>query len=420
MNIGPYIGIVICIIFSAFFSATEIAFASASRIRLKSKSEAGNKNARLALYISDNFNEALSTILIGNNLVNITASSIAAVIIIDIFGDKGTILSTMVMTVIILIFGEITPKVMAKRLANGYVLYSAYPLRLLMFILKPAVIVVCYVVDLFSKLWEKDEEPSLTEEELVTIIEGVEDEGIIDEDTSDLLQSSLEISSINVSEVITPRTDLLTIDFEDDIDTIIELALDSPYSRIPIYEDSIDNIIGILYVNHLLIRLTENENIDKEEFKWILNDPVYIHQTMKLPEVFDLLNDGKSQMAIVNDEYGGTMGAITIEDILEELVCEIWDEYDEVQDEFIVVAEDKYVVSGDLSIRDFADYLDMEEEYFESEYSTIGGWTIDIFNDLPKENDTMKHNNFIIKILELGSQRISRMQVEVVDAIKED
>lgn len=141
---------------------------------------------------------------------------------------------------------------------------------------------------------------------------------------------------------------------------------------------------------------------------------------MKLPEVFDLLNNGKSQMAIVNDEYGGTMGAITIEDILEELVGEIWDEYDEVQDEFIVVAEDKYVVSGDLSIRDFADYLDMEEEYFESEYSTIGGWTIDIFNGLPKENDTMKHNNFIIKILELGSQRISRMQVEVVDAIKED
>lgn len=262
MSIEPYIGILVCIILSAFFSASEIAYASANKLRLKSKSEAGNKKAIVASYIADNFNEALSTILIGNNLVNIAASSIAAVIIIDLLGDKGTILSTILMTTIILIFGEIAPKTIAKKISDKYVLFSAYPLRILMIILKPILIVVLYILDLFAKLWDKDEqEPVLTEEEIVIIIESVEDEGIIDEEASDLLQSALEMSDIYVSDILTPRIDLVTIDLEDEMETIVATVLDAPYSRLPVYEDTIDNIIGILYVNHLLKLLAEKENM---------------------------------------------------------------------------------------------------------------------------------------------------------------
>lgn len=420
MSMLPYIGILVCIILSAFFSASEISYASANQLRLKNKSEAGNKYAKIALYISDNFNEALSTILIGNNLVNIAASSIAAVAIIDLFGNKGTILSTLIMTVIILIFGEITPKTIAKKLANKYVLFAAYPLRILMFIIKPAVKVVTFIVDLFSRLWKKDEEESgLTEEDIATIIESVGNGGIIDEEASDLLQSALEISDIYVSDILTPRIDLVTVDIEDDMDTIIDTVLDSSYSRIPVYEGTIDNIIGILYVNHFLKLLVEKEDIEREEFRSLLSDSVFIHQTMKLPEVFDILNNGKSQMAIVTDEYGGTMGCVTIEEILEELVGEIWDEYDEVYDEFIEVGENLYEVSGDLSIRDFADYLDIDEDDFDSEYSTVGGWAVELFNGLPDVNDTMQHNSFVLKVLELGTLRIIRLLVEVVDAAEE-
>ncbi|NLN54209.1 MAG: HlyC/CorC family transporter [Firmicutes bacterium] len=416
MSTESFLGILVCIILSAFFSASEIAFASANKLRLKSKSEAGNKHAKLALEIADNFNEALSAILIGNNLVNIAASAIAAVIIIDLFGEKGTIISTFLMTIIILIFGEITPKTIAKKISDQYVLFSAYPLKVLMFLLQPVMKVVLYIVKIFDQLWEKsEEEPHFTEEEIVMIIESVEDEGIIDEEASDLLQSALEISDIHVSDILTPRTDLVTIDITDDMETIIDTVLDSPYSRIPVYEDSIDNIIGILYVNHFLRVLAEKKQVDKEELRAVLSEPVFVHKTMILPEAFSLLNNGKSQMAIVTDEYGGTMGCITIEEILEELVGEIWDEFDEIENDFIEVGENLYEVNGDVSIRDFADYLDIDEEALDSEYSTISGWLIEMFNGLPNVNDTLEYNNLIFKVLELGNLRIEKILVEVVE-----
>ncbi|NLB41089.1 MAG: HlyC/CorC family transporter, partial [Clostridiales bacterium] len=354
-----------------------------------------------------------------NNLVNIAASSIATVIIIDLFGEKGTVVSTILMTIIILIFGEITPKTIAKKISNKYVLFAAYPLRVLMLILKPIIKIVLYVVDLFSKMWKKDEEElGLTEEEIAIIIESVEDEGIIDEDASNLLQSALEISDILVSEILTPRKYLVTIDIDDDMDSIIDVVIDSPYSRIPVYEGTIDNIIGILYVNHLLKLLVEKDIVEKEEFRAMLSVPVFVHQTMKLPEAFDLLNNGESQMIIVTDEFGGTMGCATMEGILEELVGEIWDEYDEVKNDFVEVGENRFEVSGDLSIRDFADYLDIDEEYFDSDYTTVNGWAIELFNGFPNVHDTVKCNNFVLKVLELGTLRISRILVEVIDNIE--
>lgn len=413
MDILPYIGILICLIFSAFFSASEIAYASVNSVRLKTKAESGNRYAQVALYISENFNEALSAILIGNNLVNIAASSISAVIIIQLMGEKGTFISTVIMTVIILIFGEITPKIVAKKIADRYVYVAAYPLLIIMKILTPVVNLVVKIVDQVSKLWKKDEEePSLTEEELVTIIESVEDDGIIDEEASDLLQSALKFTNIYVSEVITPRIDMVAIDIEDEMDEIIDIVLDSPYSRIPVYEETIDNIIGVLYVDHLLEKLADKEEIDKDEFNSILIDAFFVHQTMKLPEVFDILNKGRLQMAIVTDEFGGTLGCITIEDVLEELVGEIWDEYDEIQEQFIEIGENSFEVCGELSLRDLAEHLDLDDDHFESEYITVGGWAVENFNGIPKVNDTFEYENLLVRTIEVDGLRVSKLRID--------
>jgi len=414
MDILPYLGIIVCIMFSAFFSGSEIAFASVNKVRLKKKAESGNPYAKVALYISEHFDDALSTILIGNNLVNIAASSISTVIIISIMGNKGTVVATLVMTVIILIFGEITPKIVAKQINNQFVLFAAYPLRLLMFILNPVIKIVVFIVDNVSKLWKKeDNEPTITEEELVTIIESVEDDGIIDKHRSDLLQSALEFSDITVQEILTPRIDMTAINIEDDMDKIVEIVLDSAYSRIPVYEGTIDNIIGILYSVRFLKLLSERDN-DDIDLRSILIEPCFVHQTMKLPEVFTKLKSRRMQMAIVTDEYGGTMGCITMEDVLEELVGDIWDETDEIYNDFIKIEENTYEVSGDLSIRDFAEYLDIDEEFFDSEYSTVGGWTLEIFNGLPNVGDVIKYNNLNIEVLELDGLRVSRILVNVL------
>lgn len=412
MDILPCLGIIVCIAFSAFFSGSEIAFASANKGRLKKASESGNARARIALYISEHFDDALTTILIGNNLVNIAASSISTVIAINLMGETGTIAATIVMTIIILTFGEITPKIIAKQQCDKFVILVSYPLRFLMYILKPVILIIVAIVNLVSGLWKKDNqnEPSVTEEELVSIIESVEDEGIIDKERSDLLQSALEFSDISVEEILTPRTDMIAIDVNDDMDSIIETVLESPYSRIPVYEDSIDNIIGVLHLGRFLRKLADNKEVD---IRSILIDICFVHKTMKLPDIFDELKNRRLQMAIVTDEYGGTMGCITMEDILEELVGDIWDETDEIVNDFNIIGENTYEVSGDLSLRDFFDYVDLDDRDFESDYSTVGGWAIEMIDDIPNIGDTFKYKNLTIKVIALDGMRVTRLSIDV-------
>lgn len=412
MDILPYIGIVICLAFSAFFSGSEIAYASANKVRLKKAAEVGNKRAKTAYYISEHFDDALTTILIGNNLVNIAASSISTVIAISLMGESGTIVATIVMTIIILTFGEIAPKIIAKQQCDKFVLLVSFPLRFLIYILKPVIVVVVGFVNLASKLWKKDNnsEPSVTEEELVSIIESVEEEGVIDSERSDLLQSALEFSDISVEEILTPRTDMIAIDINESIDSIIETVLESPYSRLPVYEDSIDNIIGILHMGRFLRKLVDNKEID---IRSILIDACFVHKTMKLPDLFDELRNRRLQMAIVTDEYGGTMGCITMEDILEELVGDIWDETDEIVNDFKIIDENTYEVNGDLSLRDFFDYVDIDDRDFESDYSTIGGWAMEMIDDIPSIGDTFKYKNLTIKVIELDGMRVTKLAVFV-------
>ena len=325
--------ILLMLVLSAFFSGSEISFNAANKMRLRKAGEAGSKTAKLANKISEHFTIALSAILIGNNLANIAASTAATSIAIAMLsgvsgGDAiASTLATVIMTVIVLIFGEIVPKLLCKQHADTVVMWIAIPVLILMIVLAPAVAVVMGLLWVLRLIWGKDknEGVDVTEEELSSIIDTVEEEGVIDEGQSDLLQSTLEFHETTIEEVMTPRIDLTTIDIDDDRESIIDTIENSTYSRIPVYEDSIDNIIGILYLNQYYRAAVDDPNADIRE---MLMKPCFLHKTMYLPDALRHLRDRRTHIAIVIDEFGGTMGVVTIEDILEELVGHIWDESD--------------------------------------------------------------------------------------------
>jgi len=407
---GPYILILIFIGFSAYFSASEIAFASANKMRLKKAAESGSKKAKLAYFIYEHYETALTTILIGNNLVNIAASSLATLIAIKLLGEAGAGVATVVMTILILIFGEILPKIIAKDHAEGFSLTTAPFLRFLMFITFPVVFILSILLNAVNRIFGIPEQsPSVTEDDLYSIIETVEDEGIIDEERSDLLQSALDFSEIAAQEIITPRVDMVSVDVEDDMDTILDIAVHSRFSRIPVYEDNIDNIIGILYLNHFFKKIVETKEFS---IRTLLMDVCFIHKSMKLPSVLAELKRRKMHMAVVTDEYGGTLGVLTMEDVLEQLVGEIWDESDEVEVYFKVIDEKIVEVDADISIYDFLEYFEIDERDFDSDYTTVGGWVIDMLNGFPEAQASFQFQHLKIWVQDITNHRILTVRVE--------
>ncbi len=388
--------IILMVVLSALFSASEISFNASNKMRLKKAAENGSRSAALAYKISGDFTTALSAILIGNNLANIAASTAATVVAMNLLMSLRTLnsdgmasfVSTVVMTVVILIFGEIVPKIIAKNNADSAVRIFAWPTRILTWILYPLVWLVMRLIRLLSSLWGKDDEdaPTVTEEELSTIIETAEEEGVVDEEKSELLQSAIDFRDTTVEEIMTPRIDMTAFDIADSPEEIAELVNDSRYSRIPVYEDSIDNIIGILYLNHYYKRLTDSE--DPFSLRDLLMKPSFIHKTMKLPAALSLLRERKTHIAIVVDEYGGTLGLVTMEDILEELVGDIWDESDEIVEQCVRTGENTYEVNGDMNIDDFFAEIEFEPREFECEYSTVGGWAIEMLDADPHVGDS--------------------------------
>lgn len=417
----PYAAIVLLIALSAFFSGSEIAFASANKMRLKKGAAEKGLRERVAYDISEDYNNALSSILIGNNLVNIAASSVATVIAMSIFGENsslGPTAATVVMTVLVLIFGEIAPKIVAKKNADSFSVAVALPLRLVMAVLRPVNVVVLWVLRQFEKLWGKTEEPSMTEEELASIIEIIEDEGVIDEEQSELLQSALEFSDITAQEILKPRVDMVAIDIDDDFEENKKLIFDVPFSRIPVYRGTIDNIIGLLYVDHFFKKLIDQP--DMTDFEDILMPPCFIHKTMKLPAVMAQLRSHQMHLAIVVDEYGGTMGMVTMEDAIEQLVGDIWDETDEIVSDITQISPDSYRVSGDLSIYDFLEAFEIDDHRFDTEYVTVGGWAIEMFDGYPQKGDSFDYQNLRVTIDEVDDLRITQLVVQVFPKPQED
>lgn len=397
---------------SAFFSGSEIAFASANRLRLKKAAEEGGFRARVTDYIAENYDNALCTVLIGNNIVNMAASSVATLAAIAVVGEAtGPAWATFFSTILILIFGEITPKIVAKQHCDGFAGAVALPLRLLMVLLSPLVAVVLWLVDKISVLWGGEPKPAaVTEDELVTLIETVEDEGVIDEERSDLLQSAIEFSEIEAQEITTHRVDMLAIDIEEPLDEVERIVNHSPFSRIPVYEGSIDNIIGVLYLNHYFKALLDDPDADLRK---LLMEPCYVYKTTKLPAVLETLKRAKQHLAIVTDEYGGCLGLITMEDVLEQIVGDIWDETDEIENEVVERASGEYELDGDMAIDDFTELVGLDDEAFETESATVGGWTLEMFGTYPQEGQSFKYENLTVTVLKMDGLRVEKVLVQV-------
>jgi len=377
---------------------------------MQNMADDGNENAKLALRMADNFDRILSTILIGNNVVNLSASSIATVVATVLLGASGAAVSTIVLTVLVLTFGEILPKSYAKAHAEAIVLKVAKPLHAVQVILTP---ISWFFIKLQKSVKSKDAqaEPSVTEQELKTIIQNSEVEGVLDESESDIIQSVFDFNDTTVQEILIPRVDMTAIDVDDDLNTILEAAVTHGYSRIPVYEDTIDNVIGILYGKDLLEAYVHSKEIDVRS---MVRECIYVHRSKKIS---DLLSDFKRQklhIAIVTDEYGGTLGLVTMEDILEELVGEIWDESDEVTHDVVRLSDTCYEVQGDFNIEDFFEKISYCYKNFDCEYSTVGGWMLESLEHIPQEGESFEYDTLRLTVSEMDEQRIVKLRVDLL------
>lgn len=402
--------IVILICFSAIFSATETAFSSANKIRLRNLSANGNKKATRAIKIVDRFDKALTAILVGNNIVNIASTSIATVAFTRILGEGSVGVATAVMTVVVLIFGEVVPKSFASEHAEGVAMFMATPLSVLITVLTPIILFFSGLKKLMNKLLgSKNDAPSVTEEELMYLVEEIEDEGVLEEQESNLVRSALEFDEITIEEILVPRVNIIAVSLYEDIEVIKEVFLTENYSRLPVYDKNIDDVVGIIrQPDFFAFYLNKQDDIRK-----ILKKPLYVSGHKKISEVLMLMQKSKIHMAVVVDQYGGTEGIVTLEDILEELVGEIYDESDGEDRSFVKLGENTYEVNGEYNVEDMLENIGLPLDLVETECNSVGGWFMDLAEHIPEENESVTCGIFKLTALEADEQRIKRIRVEV-------
>ena len=411
-----YLLLVLLIAASAFFSATETGLSTANKIRMKNNAEAGDRRAKLVVRLSESYDKAISTILVGNNVVNIASTSVATMLFTRAFGaEMGAALSTAVMTVVILTFGEILPKNFAKANSDRVILTTAGALSVLIKLLSPLVFIFVKLSALVTRKRKGEEQPSVTEEELKYIIESIEDEGVLEEQESELVQSALDFDEITVQEILTPRVDMVTVNVDADEEEVLSLVRENGISRIPVYEKTVDHITGLVRARDVLLCSVEGRPIRLRE----LQTPCkFVHKNMKISQLLNQFRHDKSHLAIVTDDYGGTMGLVTLEDILEELVGDIWDEYDDVVTEFQQVSDNVFEVSGDYNIYDLLEDLEVDSRDFESDYNTLGGWTTEILEHIPEEGESFTYKNLKVTVLKMEEQRVAKLRIERTPAEK--
>lgn len=398
--------IVLCVVMSAYFSATETAFSSLNRIRIKNLADKGNKSAALVAKISEQYDSMLSTILIGNNIVNIGCSSLATVLCLKWLGeDMGPSISTIATTVVVLIFGEISPKSIAKESPEKFAMFSAPILKVLMVILTPFNYLFGLWKKLLSKIIKSDEDRGITEEEILTIVEEATQEGGIDEEEGSLIRSAIEFREMEAVDILTPRIDVEGVEIHATKEQIAEVFTETGYSRLPVYEDSLDHIVGIIYHKdfHNYVYHTE------QEISTIIRPVRFITKTRKISDLLKELQQEKSHIAVVLDEFGGTVGIVTMEDILEEIVGEIWDEHDEIIQAFEKISEEEYVVLGSANVEKLFEELEIEEEV---EVVTVSGWVMNLLQRIPKENDTVTYGDWEITVTEMNGKRVEKASIK--------
>lgn len=407
-----YIAIVILLIMSALFSSMETAFSSVNKIRLKHEAANGSKKAARALDIAENFDKALTSILIGNNIVNILSSALGTVIFTDLFGTAGIAVSTAVMTVLVLTFGEIIPKSFAKQNAEKCALAFAGILGGIMFILTPFSAVFGGLQRLLSKISKPDDSPNFTEDELKYIIEEIEDQGVLEEKESDLVRSALEFDEITVEQILVPRVKIVAVERGAGIDDIMEIFIRDRYSRLPVYEGSVDNIVGLVNEKDFFALVTRSEGAPSG-IEGIIQKALYVSEMKLISEVLYEMQRSKIHMAIVKDQYGGTSGLVTMEDIIEELVGEIYDENDEVIDNIVKSAENVYDVRADVSVSDMLEELELPDNLIETDSNSVGGWVMELFGRIPEIGDTITEGVFTVTVLEADEQSVSKVGVKI-------
>lgn len=401
--------IVICIIMSAYFSATETAFSSLNKIRIKNMAEKGNKRAALVMKLSENYDSLLSTILIGNNIVNILSASLATVLFVKLLGDEaGPSVSTAVTTIVVLIFGEVSPKSIAKETPEKFAMFSAPILSFFVFLLTPFNFLFKQWKKLLSLIFKSEEENGITEEEFLSIVEEAQEDGGINEQESMLIQNAIEFTEQEAIDVLTPRIDITGVPTTASKEEIAQIFTQTAYSRLPLYEDTLDHIVGIIYHKDFYNYVYYKENKTISE---IARPAIFVPKSKKIGVLLKELQQKKSHIAVVLDEYGGTVGIITLEDILEELVGEIWDEHDEVSEEIEAKSEKEWIVCGNANLEKVFETLNLETDEEEIHALTLNGWFMDILGRAPKETDKVTYNGYIITVLAMNENRIQKVQI---------
>ena len=404
MNISLII-IVCCIIMSAYFSATETAFSSLNRVRMKSLAEKGNKRAALVLRLSENYDSLLSTILIGNNIVNITSTSVATVLFVRLLGEeRGSSLSTLVMTIVVLIFGEVSPKSLAKEVPENFALFSAPILRVLVVILSPANFLFGQWKKLLSLIFKFFRENGITEEELLIMVEEAKQDGGIDEQEGTLIRSAIEFSDLTAEDVLTPRIDVAAVPADATQEEIADIFTETGFSRLPVYRENVDNIVGIIYQKDFYNQIYHTERKLEE----IIRPALFIAMGKKVGQLLKELQQKKMHIAVVLDEFGGTAGIVTLEDILEELVGEIWDEHDKVVQEVEQISDGEYLVMGSANVEKLFERLGKEREF---DVLTVSGWVMEVAEKIPAAGEQFRFEDLEITVLEMDDKRVEKVRI---------
>lgn len=410
MSTTAYIVVMALLIMgSAYFSATETAFSSLNKTRLKSMAEKGNKKAVLAHKLSEKYDKLISTILIGNNVVNITLSSVATVFFISkVDPAYGATISTAVITVLVLIFGEISPKSIAKDMPERFACFSAPYINFLIILLTPINFIFTMWKKLISKIFKIEENAKMSPEELIMLVDEVQQEGVFDDEDSELVRNAIEFAELKAEDILTHRVDLEAVAIDEEKSEIAKMFTQTGFSRLLVYEESIDKIVGIIHLKDFLTM----DGITKKKLKDIMTEPLFVQKSVLINDLLKILQKNKSHIAVVIDEYGGTLGMVTMEDILEELVGEIWDEHDEIVENFKEVAENEFVVDGSVNFEDFCEFFNLEAE---SESISVGGWVMELMEKIPENGDNFGYEHLDITVTETDSHRVVTLNVKRVE-----
>ena len=412
-SIGIIVALVLLVIASAYFSATETAFSSLNKIRLRNMADDGNRKAEATLRLAEDFDRLLSTLLVGNNIVNITAATLATLFFTKLNPEYGATISTVVLTLVILTFGEISPKTIAKEHAESWAMTSTPLLRVLSVVLRPLTILFSLLQKGIGKLFHATGDRGITEDELITMVSTAEDEGGLDQNESRLIRSAIEFGDMEVEEILTPRVDIVSISDQASAKELDELISSNRFSRIPVWHDSIDTIIGMIHEKDF----HEAELGDNDSWKHLISPVIYVTTTSPVADLLYEMQRKKMHMSVVVDEYGGTEGLVTLEDILEELVGEIWDEHDEVVERIRKQEDGSYLISCSASIDDVFQLFDLR---MDDDMTTLSAWVIDSLGHIPKIGDQFTYENLQVTVTILQRMRVLEIRVDVLPEPAED